>query len=78
MTPERHGPLAWSSRATSPERLPSGSRSRSQQEMIIREGIERAGYPALKAEQAASAFDRGARAEWQRITGSMAAVWGNA
>ena len=49
-----------------------------EQEVIIREGIERAGFPARKAEQAASAFDSGARAEWQRIIGSMAAACGNA
>src|SRR5689334_25157146 len=50
-----------------------------EQELIIREGIERAGYPAREAEQAASAFDSGAKAEWQRIAGTaLAEVCGTA
>ena len=49
-----------------------------EQELIIREAIQRSGYPARNAEQAASAFDSGARAEWRRIAGSIATVAGNA
>src|SRR5689334_24125395 len=44
-----------------------------EQELILREVIEQSGYPAPKAEQAASAFDSGARAEWQRTVGAAGA-----